>query len=453
MNTKTILVTGGAGFIGSHLCERLVGQGHRVISLDNYFTGSPANHVPGVEYRRGHTKDVARHVPETLDLIYHLGEYSRVEQSVLEPDVVDDLNTVGTRGVIEYWKQRRCKLVYAGSSTKFGDGGAARHTSPYARTKADNSETVGGVGEREGLPYAVTYFYNVYGGRERGRGAYATLVGIFKDQYAHGEPLTVVAPGSQERNFTHIDDTVDALILVGERGQGDEYGIGNPRGYSVAEVAALFGSEVVMVPARKGNRQTSTVDTTKTIALGWRPTRNLEDEVRAFTKTVPHGASAPERRVLVFSTTFHPIEGPAERAFMKLIASLPQVHFDIITTKFSPEAARAVSPFLNVNVYRTGVGIPFDKFLLPLLGVGVARTLQRKHRYLFMWSLMASYGGLAAILSKRSSDLPLLVTLADQHVGSRTARTVAPFILGQSDIGTDAFANALRMAYVGFLTP
>ncbi len=87
---QLILVTGGAGFIGSHLCARLVADGHKVISLDNYFTGSRDNHVAGVEYREGHTKDIAKLVPETPDIIYHLGEYSRIAKSLEEPDVVFD---------------------------------------------------------------------------------------------------------------------------------------------------------------------------------------------------------------------------------------------------------------------------------------------------------------------------------------------------------------------------
>src|SRR3989344_5107531 len=104
---KTILVTGGAGFIGSHLCERLAKDGHRVISLDNYFTGSKDNHMPGVEYREGHTKDIAKHIPEDPDIIYHLGEYSRVRHSLAEPSVTFDLNLMGTLGVLEYWREKR----------------------------------------------------------------------------------------------------------------------------------------------------------------------------------------------------------------------------------------------------------------------------------------------------------------------------------------------------------
>ncbi len=414
--TKTILVTGGAGFVGSNLCKRLRDEGHRVISLDNYFAGSKDNHVPGVDYREGHTKDIGKHVPEAVDLVYHLGEYSRVEQSVLEPDVVYDLNTLGTRGVVEYWRARKVKLVYAGSSTKFGDKGAARHTSPYAKTKAENSELVRDIGEREGLPYAVTYFYNVYGPGERA-GIYGTVIEQFKRMYLSGAPCAIVKPGTQERNFTHVDDIVDGLVRVGESGQGDEYGLGNEKAYSIFEVAELFGfgDDIVLFPPRQGNRMTSGLDTRKSHALGWKAERALPDYIRAFTSGNPRGAHR-EKRVLVFSTTMHPIAGLTEDAFVVLAQEMPDVMFDVITTKFSAEAARAAPPAPNMRLYRVGFGTSFDKFLLPILGTAKAFSL-RKERYLFAWSLLASYAALAALFFKNlSGGMPLLITLGDQNL-------------------------------------
>src|SRR3990167_6517495 len=156
-NKKLIVVTGGAGFIGSHLCERLAKDGHKVISLYNHFPGSRDNRVAGVDYRDGHTKDIEKHVPETPDLIYHLGEYSRVEISLSEPALVWDLNKDGTFGVLEFWRKRGCKMVYAGSSTKFGDGGLGRDQSPYAWTKATNTELVQNYGTWYNRTYAVSY--------------------------------------------------------------------------------------------------------------------------------------------------------------------------------------------------------------------------------------------------------------------------------------------------------
>jgi UDP-glucose 4-epimerase len=276
---KLILVTGGAGFIGAHLCTRLVANGYRVISLDNYFTGSRENHVAGVEYREGHTKDIARLVSETPDLIFHLGEYSRVEISLTEPQLVWDLNVAGTFGVLEFWRTKKSKLVYAGSSTKFADGGMGRDQSPYAWTKAANTELVRNYGEWYGLPYAITYFYNVYGPGERS-GKYGTVIEIFKQQAAAGCPLTVTAPGTQQRIFTHVDDIVDGLFLVGEKGVGDEFGLGAAESFSILEVATLFGTPIEMRPEAKGNRMQAKIDITKSRGIGWEPKRRLVEYVQ-----------------------------------------------------------------------------------------------------------------------------------------------------------------------------
>lgn len=279
------IVTGGAGFIGSHLCERLIVEGYRVISLDNYFAGSKENHVAGVEYREGHTKDITQHIPETPDLVFHLGEYSRVESSFADRAQVWDLNIVGTHAVVEFCVQRGCKLVYAGSSTKFADGGLGRDQSPYAWTKAVNTELVKNYGQWFGLKYAITYFYNVFGPRERGVGSYGTLIGMFKEKHRKGEALGVVLPGTQRRNFTHVLDIVDGLLLVGQQGEGDEFGIGNPTSYSVEEVAKLFGGAIEYLPERRGNRSTSVVYGERLAALGWVAKRSLEEDIRLYLET------------------------------------------------------------------------------------------------------------------------------------------------------------------------
>ena len=277
---KEILVTGGAGFVGSHLCERLAKDvNNKVYSLDNYFTGSEANHVPNVTYIKGDTSNIASLVNFVPDMVYHLGEYSRVEQSFDDIEKVWRYNKDGIFAVLQFVRKAGCKILYAGSSTKFGDGGLGRSASPYAWTKATNTELVMNYGDWFNVPYAITYFYNVYGEREIQTGKYATLIALLKEKIKNKEKLTIVSPGTQKRNFTHIDDIIDGLVLVGENGYGDEFGIGSLEAFTVLEVAGLFGGEIQMLPERKGNRMTADVMTDKTQALGWSPKRKLADYI------------------------------------------------------------------------------------------------------------------------------------------------------------------------------
>ncbi len=277
---KKILVTGGAGFVGSNLCERLaMDKGNDVYSLDNYFTGSKDNHVDNVTYIEGSTADIDSLIDFNPDTIYHLGEYSRVEQSFDDIKKVWKFNKDGIFAVLEFCRKTGAKIVYAGSSTKFGDGGLGRSQSPYAWTKATNTELVENYAAWFNVPFAITYFYNVYGKREISTGKYATLIALFAEKMKNNEVLTVVSPGTQKRNFTHIDDIINALVLVGENGYGDEFGIGSPEAYTILEIAQMFDSEIQMLPERKGNRMTADVVSSKTEALGWKATRSIKDYI------------------------------------------------------------------------------------------------------------------------------------------------------------------------------
>ena len=274
---KKILVTGGAGFVGSHLCQRLAqDENNEVYSLDNYFTGSEKNHVENVTYIKGSTAKIESLINFSPDMVYHLGEYSRVEQSFDDIQKVWEYNKDGIFAVLEFVRKHGCKILYAGSSTKFGDGGLGRSASPYAWTKATNTELVMNYGTWFNVPYAITYFYNVYGDREIETGKYATLIALFKNKMKNKKKLSVVTPGTQKRNFTHIEDIIDGLILVGENGYGDEFGIGSEEAYTILEVAQMFGGDIEMLPERKGNRMTADVVTDKTKALGWQPKKCLQ---------------------------------------------------------------------------------------------------------------------------------------------------------------------------------
>lgn len=285
-NKKTILVTGGAGFVGSHLCERLAqDKNNRVISLDNYFTGSKENHVEGVEYREGETKDIEKHITEKVDITYHLGEYSRVRQSLDEPEIVWDLNMDGSFGVLEFWRKQKCKLVYAGSSTKFtgtrADGVEGKNLAPYTWAKAAISDLVQNYARWYELPYATVYFYNVYGPREI-TGKYGAIIGIFKQRHSEGKPLKVASPGTQMRCFTHVEDTINGIILAAEKGDGDGYGIGAKDCHSLLDVANMFGGEIEMIPKTKSTRSSSEVDSSKLEALGWKPIKTLKEYIESI---------------------------------------------------------------------------------------------------------------------------------------------------------------------------
>jgi UDP-glucose 4-epimerase len=290
----SVVVTGGAGFVGSSLIRGLLATypGISVVSLDNYFTGTEANHVDDerVRYLNGSTVDIdkiwANNGLGKVDAVFHLGEYSRIPQSFDEPDTVWEYNLHGTKEVVRFAHAHGAKLVYAGSSSKFGNGGQDENLNPYAWTKAKNVEYIRNFSTWYGLDYVITYFYNVYGPGQISTGNYATVIGIFESQYAAGEPLTVVAPGTQTRDFTHIDDIVAGILACYESGAGDGYLLGRGEEHSLLEVAGMFGGPHVLIPSRRGERVRGQADNGKARALGWEPTRDLPDYVAEVVRRI-----------------------------------------------------------------------------------------------------------------------------------------------------------------------
>ena len=288
MKQRTILVTGGAGHVGSHVIELLVAdERNRVISLDNYFNGSVANHIAGAEYREGHTKDIERLVSETPEVVYHLGEYARIAPSFDDVRAVFDMNMLGTFAVAEFCRVRKVKkLVYAASSTKFAIEGDGRHQNPYSFTKATNVDLINDYGRWYKLPYSICYFYNGFGPRERGDKKYGTVIGIFEGQYVRGEPLTVVRPGSQRRAFTYVRDLARGIILTAKKGKGDGYALGATRTHSVSEIARAFGGPIKLMKGYPGRAEAKN-STAKARSIGWRPTLDVMDYIAAFLRAHP----------------------------------------------------------------------------------------------------------------------------------------------------------------------
>lgn len=275
-----ILVTGGAGYIGSNLCKELSKNNkNKIYSLDNYFTGKTENHIKNVTYYTGNTSDIEKIIKIKIDLVYHLGEYSRLEQSFDDIKIVLNSNLTGTAAVLEFCRKNNCKLIYSASSSKFGEDGKSKNESPYAWTKATNTEIIKNYGSWYGLNYAITYFYNVYGKNEISEGKYSTVIALFKNKMKNKLPLTVVKPGTQLRNFTYIDDVISGLALVGEKGSGDNYGIGYIKSYSILDIANMFGGEIEYINERNGNRLSADLITSKTQELGWKPIVDIKDYI------------------------------------------------------------------------------------------------------------------------------------------------------------------------------
>lgn len=291
---KKILVTGGAGHVGSHIIEQLLKDpNNQVISLDNYFNGSPDNHIKGAEYRQGHTKDINKLIPETPDIIFHLGEYARITPSFDDVEMVYDMNILGTFAVVEFCRKRGIgKLVYAASSTKFAIEGNGRHQNPYSFTKATNVDLINDYGRWYNLPYAICYFYNAFGPREKGVGKYATLIAKFEQIYLNGGEFTVVKPGTQKRNFTYVEDLAKGIILTAEKGIGDGYTLGNNKGYSVIEIAQAFGGPIKYIDGYPGRAESGKAPNKAREELGWETTVDIIDYIKNFVKNHPRSHEA-----------------------------------------------------------------------------------------------------------------------------------------------------------------
>ena len=285
-----ILVTGGAGFIGSNLIKELVKSAdNEIISIDNYSSGKRENHVDDVIYIHGNTWDILYIQVYNFqnfkpDIVFHFAEFSRIHQSFDEINANFKSNTWGTQQVLEYVLKHKAKLVYSGSSAIFGQE-YNKTLSPYAFTKSKNIELIHNYKKWFGLDFCICYFFNVYGPGQIKTGNYATVIGIFEDQYEKNKPLTVVKPGTQTRCFTHIDDIVRGIILVANKGSGDGYLLGSKDEISIEDVARMFDTDISFIGERKGERYSSSVESNNAeTELGWFAEIKLSDYIQNLKK-------------------------------------------------------------------------------------------------------------------------------------------------------------------------
>jgi UDP-glucose 4-epimerase len=275
-----ILVTGGAGFVGSNLIKRLKNEGHDIVSIDDYSSGKKTNHVEGVEYIEAPTHEIKQNLDSKFDVIFHLGEYSRIATSFDDIRKVWYSNSLGTFEVLEYAVKyaNAKKIIYAGSSTRFAEEGV--NHSPYSFTKGKSAEMVKNYSEWFGLDYSICYFYNVFGDGYDSSPVpgYESVVSVFEKQHKSGKPLTICGSGHQRRSFTYVDDIVDGLIKSWQYPHNEEFQLNNPKEFSILEIAKMFSDNITHIAARKGDRSTSvTTNNNARELLNWETTMDITE--------------------------------------------------------------------------------------------------------------------------------------------------------------------------------
>ena len=280
-----ILVTGGAGFVGTNLIKRLLKDGHKVVSLDNYSTGKKENEQKGCTYFDVDIRDVVdfSYFMEKPDVVYHLAALARIQPSFELPANTLEVGILGTMNILEWVRQleNKPRMIFAGSSSVH----SGKMKNPYTFSKFVADDMCLLYKQHFGVDVSICRFYNVYGPHQLTEGKYCTVVGIFERQYKNEEPLTITGDGDQRRDFTHIDDIVDGLILTSESETcWDEIELGRGNNFSINELADMFTWNVQYVDERPGEARETLCDISQAKEkIGYEPTRNIEDYIHEVT--------------------------------------------------------------------------------------------------------------------------------------------------------------------------
>jgi nucleoside-diphosphate-sugar epimerase len=296
------LVTGGCGFIGSHIVDKLRNMGHYVIVIDDLSAKENEDFyyhkdVVNVKY---HIKDISKddcsEYFNGVDYVFHLAARSRIQPTIGSPNECFEVNVVGTQRVLEWSRLNKIKrVIYSGTSSLYGKQNAipfnpnmpADCLNPYSMSKWMGERICDLYSQLYDLPSIVLRYFNVYGPREPIKGEYAPVIGLFKRQIKHNKPMTIVSPGTQRRDFTYIDDVVDANICAMNKSVKEighkVYNVGTGKNYSILEIADMICGERVFIPARPAEVVETLADISDTIKdLQWRPKYKLKDMINGY---------------------------------------------------------------------------------------------------------------------------------------------------------------------------
>ena len=305
---KTI-VTGGAGFIGSHLVDLLLTEGHEVVVLDNFSTGRPDNLFHVEDQIRLIQCDLAfrgewKNEFKDVDWVFHLAALADIVPSIQQPESYFQSNVQGTFNVLQASQVHGVKrFVYSASSSCYGipdqyptpETAEIRPQYPYALTKRIGEELVMHWDQLYELPSLSLRFFNVYGPRSRTSGTYGAVFGVFLAQKLAGQPYTVVGDGNQTRDFTFVTDVVKALLAAVKSEQtGKLYNVGSGATVSVNQLVDYLGGEKVHIPKRPGEPDTTFADITRIQEdLHWQPKISIEEGVLEILKHIDYWLEAP----------------------------------------------------------------------------------------------------------------------------------------------------------------
>lgn len=277
------LVTGGAGFIGSHVTDLLIEKGYEVIVLDDLSTGKLENVNPKARFINGDIRNPYVYDQfGAVDYVFHLAALARIQPSIEDPVTSNDVNLVGTLQVLEFCRKTKAKLIFSGSSSIYEgsilptlESSFKLPKNPYALQKSICEQYIKLYHELYDVNYAILRYFNVYGERQILDGAYAAVIGIFLDQKANGQKLTITNDGEQRRDFTYVKDVAYANLFA-TKWKGI-YNIGTGKNYSVNEIAEFVGGEKEYVGDRLGEARATQADNTKAMNRGWKPTMDIKD--------------------------------------------------------------------------------------------------------------------------------------------------------------------------------